>query len=63
MFSSRFIGTIILSISCGHLYAQDFSKVDEWLQVNTLKMGGRAVLMVEKDGRVVYSRAVNEALQ
>lgn len=40
--------------------AQDFSKVDAWLAANTKKMGRRAVLMVEKDGKVVYSRVVND---
>jgi len=39
--------------------SRDFSKVDAWLEANTRKMGGRAVLMVEKDGKIVYSRAVN----
>ena len=43
----------------GAARAQDFSKVDAWLEANTRKMGGRAVLMVEKDGKIVYSRAVN----
>lgn len=42
--------------------AQDFSKVDAWLSANTPRMGGRAVLMVEKDGKIVYSRAVNDRL-
>jgi CubicO group peptidase (beta-lactamase class C family) len=46
----------------GAAWAQDFSKVDSWLKANTLKMGGRAVLMVEKDGQLVYSRVVNDKL-
>jgi CubicO group peptidase (beta-lactamase class C family) len=37
-----------------------FAKVDAWLEENTPKMGGRAVLMVEKGGEMVYSRAVND---
>lgn len=40
--------------------AQDFSTVDAWMEANTRKMGGRAVLMIEKDGKIVYSKAVNE---
>lgn len=38
----------------------DFSKVDTWLSENTPKMGGRAILLVYKDGKIVYSKAVNE---
>ena len=40
--------------------AQNFSKVDAWLNDNTPAMGGRSVLVVYKDGKVVYSNAVNE---
>jgi hypothetical protein len=37
-----------------------FAKVDAWLEANTPKMGGRAVLVVEKGESIVYSRAVND---
>lgn len=36
-----------------------FSKVDRWLQDNLEEIGGRAVLMVYKDGKVVYSQSAN----
>lgn len=39
--------------------AQDFSAVDKWLNANVADMGGRAVLMVWKDGKVVYNAAEN----
>lgn len=40
--------------------AQEFTKLDQWLENNVASMGGRAVLMVYKDGKVVYSHAANE---
>lgn len=40
--------------------AQSFAGVDSWLQNNIRDLGGRAMLMVYKDGKIVYSRAVNE---
>lgn len=36
-----------------------FDKVDSWLADNVSKMGGRVVLLVYKDGKVVYSGAKN----
>lgn len=39
--------------------AQDFSKVDNWLQDNTGAMGGRSVLMIYKNGKIIYANAVN----
>jgi len=54
---------VFLGLLCGFAgmaRAQDFSMVDAWLEANTRKMGDKAVLMVEKDGKIVYSRAVNE---
>ncbi|MCJ8208824.1 beta-lactamase family protein [Mucilaginibacter sp. RS28] len=38
----------------------DFSKVDNWLEENTPNMGGRSVLMIYKDGKIIYTKAVNE---
>ena len=40
--------------------AQNFSAVDDWLQDNIRDLGGRALLMVHKDGNLVYTKAVNE---
>ncbi|RTL60314.1 MAG: class A beta-lactamase-related serine hydrolase [Sphingobacteriales bacterium] len=37
-----------------------FSTLDQWMQDNLKAIGGRAVLMVWKDGKVVYSNAINE---
>ena len=56
----KIIGLLIFCALASSVYAQDFSKVDAWLEANTPKMGGRAVLMVARDGKIVYSRAVND---
>jgi len=37
-----------------------FSKVDTWLADNTRLMGGRAILVIYKDGRIVYTGAKND---
>ena len=41
-------------------HAQNFNKVDEWLRDNVGNMGGRVILMVYKNGKVVYSHAEND---
>jgi CubicO group peptidase (beta-lactamase class C family) len=38
---------------------QPFSKVDQWLAERASGMGGRLMLVVSKDGKIVYSHAVN----
>src|SRR6185437_6226120 len=55
----------VLATACIEVRAQAgeewrFDNVGAWLTANTPKMGGRAVLIVEKGGQVVYSRAVND---
>lgn len=47
-----------LSISASAQY--NFTKVDEWLSASTPDMGGRAFLVIYKDGRIVHARAVND---
>lgn len=39
---------------------QGFSKLDAWLEEHVSSLGGRAVLMIYKDGNIVYNRAENE---
>jgi len=41
------------------LFAQ-FQKIDRWLEEQTSQMGGRSVLLIYKDGKIVYSKSVNE---
>jgi CubicO group peptidase (beta-lactamase class C family) len=38
----------------------DFKKADAWLDENTREMGGRSILLVYKNGQVIYSHSVNE---
>lgn len=38
----------------------DFSKVDGWLADNIKELGGRAVILVEKDGQPIYSQSLNQ---
>ena len=37
----------------------DFSKVGSWLTENTDELGGRAVLVIFKDGNIIYNQAEN----
>lgn len=38
----------------------DFSKVDIWLKDNITGLGGRAVLMIFKDGKIAYNKSEND---
>ncbi len=38
----------------------DFSKAGTWLKDNVNELGGRAVLVILKDGKIVYNQAENE---
>jgi CubicO group peptidase (beta-lactamase class C family) len=40
--------------------AQETSKLDQWMEDHVKEMGGRAMLVVWKDGKLVYSQSVNE---
>jgi len=39
---------------------QPFSQVDEWLDTHAAEMGGRLILLVYKDGKVIYNHLVNK---
>jgi CubicO group peptidase (beta-lactamase class C family) len=39
---------------------QGFEKVDDWMAENVAKMGGRIILMVYHDGKLVHTHAENE---
>lgn len=38
----------------------NFKKLDSWLAGNTRDMGGRSILVVYKDGKLVYDHSVND---
>jgi len=41
-------------------YSQTFTKVDNWLENNISELGGRAVVLIYKDGKIIYSKEKNE---
>ncbi len=59
-FSKKVAALIVCLSFFSYSHAQyNFSKVDRWLQDNLEQIGGRAVLMVYKDGKIVYSQSKN----
>lgn len=51
----------MLAVMNGNLQAQTrFNDVDAWLKANASKMGGRAILLVYKDGKIVYNHGIND---
>lgn len=38
----------------------NFNKVDDWLAANLKDLGGRAVLVIYKDGKLIYNRVEND---
>ena len=50
-----------LCLLCTNGYTQTgFGKVDDWLQHNAGQMGGRVILMIYKDGKLLHTNAVND---
>jgi CubicO group peptidase (beta-lactamase class C family) len=57
----RLIFCLFFITSSSLLFAQKkFSPVDHWLQNNSKELGGRAVLMDYKDGKIIYQLIENE---
>ena len=40
-----------------------FTKLDHWMDENTKDMGGRAMLVIYKDGKIVYNKSVLDMSQ
>lgn len=52
---------LLVSVSFNQwVYGQDFKKLDHWLDAHTPEMGGRSFFVLYKDGKVVYTHAVND---
>lgn len=52
---------LVALLVIGSAHAQrPFSEVDHWLDAHASEMGGRLMLVVCKDGKIIYSHAVNE---
>ena len=61
MMPNRLIYLILfLCLLSANSIAQKFSQVDEWLNKNTSLMGGRSVLIIYKDGKLIYEKSTNE---
>jgi CubicO group peptidase (beta-lactamase class C family) len=52
-----FVAFLLILQVCKAQY--DFSKVDGWLKENLNELGGRAVLLIYKDGKIIYNKAEN----
>lgn len=56
----RIIGCALLFFCIFTAKAQNkFTALDQWLKNNSANLGGRAVLMIYKDGKVVYNKSHN----
>jgi CubicO group peptidase (beta-lactamase class C family) len=52
---------LLFFIFSGKLSAQtNFGKLDAWLDQNTREMGGRSILVIYKDGKLVYNHSAND---
>lgn len=51
-----FIGLLLFQFS----YSQNFSKVNDWLDNNIKDLGGRAVILVYKEGKIIYEQSKND---
>ncbi|CAN5868149.1 hypothetical protein BH11BAC4_BH11BAC4_03970 [soil metagenome] len=56
--SSLIIAFMLLLHVCNAQY--DFTRTDAWLKENLKELGGRAVLMIYKDGKIIHSTSANE---
>ena len=50
------VGLLLFQVS----FSQNFTKVDQWLNDNIKDLGGRAVIIIYKDGKIVYEQTKNE---
>jgi CubicO group peptidase (beta-lactamase class C family) len=57
----KFSLALCFLLFCLQTYAQpDFSKAGAWMKGNLKALGGRAVLVIYKDGKIIYSHTENE---
>jgi len=55
----KFVVFIFFAGLSGMVWAQtSFEKLDHWMDENTKDMGGRALLVIYKDGKIVYNKSV-----
>ncbi len=57
----KYLTGLLLFLVMTRANAQNkFEKLDAWLAANTGQMGGRAILVIYKDGHIIYSGAKNQ---
>jgi CubicO group peptidase (beta-lactamase class C family) len=55
----KYVVFILFVCLCGVLGAQTpNAKLDHWMDENTKDMGGRAILVIYKDGKIIYNKSV-----
>ncbi|MES2108679.1 MAG: serine hydrolase domain-containing protein [Bacteroidota bacterium] len=55
------LAILLVIFSFGKASAQNnFQKLDNWLADNTREMGGRSILVLYKDGKIIYNHAESE---
>jgi CubicO group peptidase (beta-lactamase class C family) len=51
---------LILCFSLPGHAQSSFTRLDDWMDANTKAMGGRAILVIYKDGKIIYDKSVSE---
>lgn len=54
------IGLLFLNLVMTASAQSRFTKLDDWMDANAKKMGGRTILVIYKDGNMIYDKSVNE---
>ena len=64
VFTRTLLMLFMLAVFCSCVSAQSkFDRLNDWMDTNTKAMEGRAMLVVFKDGKIVYSKSVSEMNQ
>ncbi len=58
-----YLSVLLFFIAITGFAQSDYSKLDDWLDKNVKELGGRAILVIYKDGKLIYQNAVNEMSQ
>jgi CubicO group peptidase (beta-lactamase class C family) len=61
--SRLFILFLVVGFSRPCAAQSSFSRLDEWMDANSKDMGGRTILVVYKDGKIIYDKSVTEMSQ
>lgn len=51
---------ILVGVSATVTAQSENTRLDEWMYANAREMGGRTILMIYKDGNIVYNKSVND---